>query len=87
MGARSASACVPATTVARKVSLTPANLAGHAITPVRFPLNEIHVPSRVPEHRTIAVDFQQRTTRAPRRSCSLTLAASGFPARSLTTIV
>jgi hypothetical protein len=69
------------------VSLTPANLAGHAIAPVRFPLNEIHVPARAPEHCIIAVDFQQRTTRAPRRSCSLTLAASGFPALSLTTIV
>ena len=81
------SACVPATTVARKASLTPANLAGHAITPDRLPLNEIHVPVRAPEHRTIAVVFQQPTTRGPRRSCSRTFARSGFPARSLTTIV
>jgi hypothetical protein len=78
---------VAAITVARNVNLTPADFAGHLITPVRLPLNEIHVPVLVPEHRTIAVDFQQLTTRAWRRSWSRTLAASGFPAWSLTTIV
>jgi len=75
------------TALAGALAASLASLAGHAMIPVRLPLNEIHVPARAPEHRTIAVDFQQRTTRAPRRSCSLTFAASDFPSWSLTTIV
>jgi hypothetical protein len=63
---------VSATTVARNVSLTPADLAGHLITPVRLPVKAIHVPDLLPEHRTIALDLQQPTTRVPRRSCSRT---------------
>lgn len=78
---------MPAITVARNVNLTPANFAGHLITPLRRPVNEIHVPLLAPEHGTIAVERQQPTTRARRRSCSRTLAASGLPARSSTTIV
>src|SRR6188472_896702 len=86
-GALSSSFCVPAITVARKVNVVPARLAGHLITPVRLPSNGIHVPALGPEHRAIAVALQQPTTRARRRSCSRTLAASGFPAWSSTRIV
>src|SRR5262245_60125293 len=57
------------------------------MTPVRFPLKDIHVPELAPEHCSIAVPFQHPTTSVPRRIWSLAFAASGLPARSLTTMV
>ena len=71
---------MPATTIAWNVSFGPADCAGHLIVAVRFPLNAIHVPAYAPEHGTIAVDFQQRTTRVPSRTCSRAFAGTGLPA-------
>ena len=71
---------MPATTVARNASFPVTDSAGQMMVAARFPLNAIQVPAFAPEQRTIAVDLQQPTTMVPRRICSFTFAASGFPA-------